>query len=740
MLEDLYSLVSDDAGVEKYINSKARLSLYGDYLYPLAGDSTLDAFYNEKPEGEFCPELTEARAVIWNILNKYDLKLMNLAPAKFIHFGTTAEIMKLMSGGYAEYESIGWSNKINSSVSEKAAGYNSVLSSDSVIGNGSYLEVSFVHDEARIGSNCLISYADISGVTVPDNVVLHGLKQTNGKFVCRIYGINDNPKGNLLFGKPLSETGLTASENLWNAEIYPECDTIKEAVDSALNLYKLVTGEGGDFEAWKKANKKSLCSGFNDADPQAIIDWSNHMQDLVKMYQLVKLIENGTPASEIKNLFKFNELTKIQNEWLEEYIGSLDLNNLAGFSAAIHLYWYLGALLENDDYKALCFKTVSDAVLEANKSVLVFDKTARIAADNTVVRLPLRVNWGGGWSDTPPHCIEQGGTVLNAAIKLNGQYPVEVTMIKIPEKKIVFDSRDMDIHGEFTELEPLQDTGNPFDPFALQKACLLACGIISFSDSGNELSLSDILDRLGGGFEMHSEVINVPKGSGLGTSSILSAACVKAVCDFLGRDYSDDYVYNTVLAMEQIMSTGGGWQDQTGGLTNGIKLIKSAPGLKQNIGIEYLKISEKVKKELNDRFCLIYTGQRRLARNLLRDVVGRYVGNEPDSVFAHKEIQKTAYDMKSALESGDVDEFASLLNYHWELSKKIDSGSTNTLIEQILISVDDLIDGRFISGAGGGGFLQVILKAGVSKADLRKRLKSVFQDFPVNVWDCELVF
>ena len=740
ILEDLYSLVSDDAGVEKYINSKTRLSLYGDFLYSLASDSTLDAFYNEKPEGEFCPELAEARTVIWNILNKYDLKLMNLAPAKFIHFGTTAEIMKLMSSGYAEYESIGWNNKINSSVSENAAGYNSILSNDSVIGNESYLEVSYVHDKAKIGSNSLISYTDISGVTIPDNVVLHGLKQANGKFVCRIYGINDNPKENQLFGKPLLETGLTDSENLWNAEIYPECDSIKEAVDSALNLYDIVTGDCGNIESWKRADKKSLCSGFNDADPQAIIDWSNHMQDLVKMYELVKLIESGTPVSEIKQLFKGNELTKIQKEWLEEYTGKLDLKKLADFSMAIRLYWYLGALLENDNYKALCFKTVSDAILEANKSILEFDKTARIVNDKTVVQLPLRVNWGGDWSDTPPHCLEQGGTVLNVAIKLSGQYPVEVTMIKIPEKKIVFDSRDMDIHGEFTDLEPLQDTGNPFDPFALQKACLLACGIIPFCDSDNNLTLKDILDRLGGGFEMHSEVINVPKGSGLGTSSILSAACVKAVCDFVGRDYTDDYVYDTVLTIEQIMSTGGGWQDQIGGFTNGIKLIKSAPGLKQNISTEQIEISKITKEELNDRFCLIYTGQRRLARNLLRDVVGRYVGNEPDSVYAHKEIQKTAYDMKDALESGNIDEFASLLSYHWELSIKIVSDTTNTLIEQILISIDDLIDGKFICGAGGGGFLQVILKKGVSKADLQKRLKSVFQDFPVDVWDCEFVF
>ena len=54
------------------------------------------------------------------------------------------------------------------------------------------------------------------------------------------------------------------------------------------------------------------------------------------------------------------------------------------------------------------------------------------------------------------------------------------------------------------------------------------CGIIPKEGS----SLDEVLDRLGGGFEMHSEVTNVPKGSGLGTSSILSAACVKAVFEF----------------------------------------------------------------------------------------------------------------------------------------------------------------------------------------------------------------
>ena len=137
--------------------------------------------------------------------------------------------------------------------------------------------------------------------------------------------------------------------------------------------------------------------------------------------------------------------------------------------------------------------------------------------------------------------------------------------------------------------------------FALQKACLLACGVIP-KEGGN---LDEILTRLGGGFEMHSEVANVPKGSGLGTSSILSAACVKAVFEFLGIEHTEADLYSHVLAMEQIMSTGGGWQDQVGGVTPGIKYITSRPGIRQELTVEHVEISPETKKELNERFCLI---------------------------------------------------------------------------------------------------------------------------------------
>ena len=232
---------------------------------------------------------------------------------------------------------------------------------------------------------------------------------------------------------------------------------------------------------------------------------------------------------------------------------------------------------------------------------------------------------------------------------------------------------------------------------------------------------------------------SVPKGSGLGTSSILAGACVKALFEFTGTEYKEDDLYAHVLAMEQLMSTGGGWQDQVGGLSNGIKLISSDKGINQIINVEHLKLRKDTLNELNDRFALIYTGQRRLARNLLRDVVGRYIGNETDTLYALKEIQNVALEMKDALINDDIDEFAILLSRHWDLSKMIDEGSSNPLIDEIFRSIDDLIDGRMVCGAGGGGFLQTVLKKNIRKKDLQNRLKEVFPDSGIEVWDCEII-
>ena len=732
-MDVLYSLIDTDEKYLNIVNSKVRLSLYIEFLFPLGLQSTLELFLKEKPEGEMCDELTEVRKKIWDLIkeNNFKLKQIKLSPSAMIHFGSIQEIMTLMNTGMDDYRDIGWNNIINSS-SDKISSYNSILTPGCRVGENSYVELSYVHRKAKVGKNSLLSFVEVNDVTIPEDVVLHGLKQNNGKIVCRIFGIHDNPKENKLFGKNINELPFGLDGNLWEAKLYPECDTMKEAIDNALNIYNTSMNfvTPGYVDEWKKYTKKSLSSGFNDADPESLIEWWNKMTDLVKCGKVERLIYEKKNVENVKGLFDTNKLNNDQQSWLKAKLDRSD------FSEKIRLLYYMGVAIGDDNLINQSFSEVKNSIIEQNLRDKKYDTSLRIIKNKHKVSLPLRVNFAGGWTDTPPYCIENGGKILNCPILLDGSRPVEVCIEKIKEKKIILESKDLDEKCEYTNIEDIQDVDDPFEPFSLQKAALLICGIIP-RNGGN---LDEILERLGSGFVIHSEIVDTPKGSGLGNTSILAAACTKAILEFFGIKFTENDLFNDVLAIEQIMGTGGGWQDQVGGVSKGINLVTSEKGIKQNIVKRRLNISDNTMKQLKERFCLIYTGERRLQRNLLKDVVKRYIGNVGDNIRALDKIKGLADEMAYALESDNINLFASLLNCHLQYSKMIDSGATNGLIDKIFEIIDDMIDGKMVCGAGGGGFLQVILKKNVTKEMLHNKLRGIFPDSEIDVWECNIDF
>ena len=732
-MDVLYSLIDTDEKYLNIVNSKVRLSLYIEFLFPLGLQSTLELFLKEKPEGEMCDELIEVRKKIWDLIkeNNFKLKQIKLSPSAMIHFGSIQEIMTLMNTGMDDYRDIGWNNIINSS-SDKISSYNSILTPGCRVGENSYVELSYVHRKAKVGKNSLLSFVEVNDVTIPEDVVLHGLKQNNGKIVCRIFGIHDNPKENKLFGKNINELPFGLDGNLWEAKLYPECDTMKEAIDNALNIYNTSMNfvTPGYVDEWKKYTKKSLSSGFNDADPESLIEWWNKMTDLVKCGKVERLIYEKKNVENVKGLFDTNKLNNDQQSWLKAKLDRSD------FSEKIRLLYYMGVAIGDDNLINQSFSEVKNSVIEQNLRDKKYDTSLRIIKNKHKVSLPLRVNFAGGWTDTPPYCMENGGKILNCPILLDGSRPVEVCIEKIKEKKIILESKDLDEKCEYTNIEDIQDVDDPFEPFSLQKAALLICGIIP-RNGGN---LDEILERLGSGFVIHSEIVDTPKGSGLGNTSILAAACTKAILEFFGIKFTENDLFNDVLAIEQIMGTGGGWQDQVGGVSKGINLVTSEKGIKQNIVKRRLNISDNTMKQLKERFCLIYTGERRLQRNLLKDVVKRYIGNVGDNIRALDKIKGLADEMAYALESDNINLFASLLNCHLQYSKMIDSGATNGLIDKIFEIIDDMIDGKMVCGAGGGGFLQVILKKNVTKEMLHNKLRGIFPDSEIDVWECNIDF
>ena len=738
LLADLYTLVDTPAKFAAFVNDRARLSFYGDFLYPLASRSTLEQFYREKPDGSFTEELHACRTAVWQVLRKYRMRLLRLAPASFIHFGTTHELRTLMTDGVSAYSFLDWKKCVSACCS--SANYalnNAMVEEGCCIHDDCYLEDSHVMGSAIIGSGTVLSHVTISGKNIPANVVLHSLKLADGRFVTRIYGVADNPKEGTFLGGSMAAFGNVWDEDdhsLWQAKIYPVCDSMAESVDAALNVYALAMG-AGDYDAWASAERVSLCSSFNSADTAAILEWETHLRKAVKVERFLSVIRRGGTIEEAKKIFQDAAISAYQRRLIAEKAASADV------FTRMRIFYCLGKVLgdsqEGEAYIKRAFEEIQRMVLAgaaAHGTGLCAHHQP--VEEEAAVRLPLRVNWGGGWSDTPPYCMEHGGTVLNAAVKLDGLNPVEAVVKKIPGNQIVLASEDSGAEQAFSEISQLQDSSNPYDPFALHKAALIACGIIPYRE---QISVEEVTKNLGSGLYLSTQVIHIPRGSGLGTSSILAGACVKAIYRMLGKELSQEELYNRVLCMEQIMSTGGGWQDQVGGLAPGIKMVTSDAAIVQEIGCSPCSISTETLQELNERFCLIYSGQRRLARNLLRDIVSRYVSGNPDTVEVLYEIQRIAVLMRFELEKGNVDGFAQLLNQHWELSRRLDGGCTNTCIDMIFSSVEDLIDGKMICGAGGGGFLQVILKKGVTVEQVQKRLREVFQDSGVEVWRCSLV-
>ena len=76
--------------------------------------------------------------------------------------------------------------------------------------------------------------------------------------------------------------------------------------------------------------------------------------------------------------------------------------------------------------------------------------------------------------------------------------------------------------------------------------------------------LRDFLTQYGGGLEI-TTLAAIPKGSGLGTSSIMGAVLLAVIHRVLGRELSPSELFHNVLRLEQKLTTGGGWQDQIGG-------------------------------------------------------------------------------------------------------------------------------------------------------------------------------
>jgi fucokinase len=575
-------------------------------------------------------------------------------------------------------------------------------------------------------------------VEVPEDTVVHQLPvegSAGNGWVIRAYGVEDDPKLTIeyatWFNRPILETlqrlGLS-SEDIWGAE---EAPTLWNALlfpvttpDDAWACARWMMGEASAYNVnrWCQARRLSLAESARCVDGKAMAEARSHRLQGIWQGAAVELAKSGADLRPLlANLpglapaARAGRLLRTHAQELRERDGENLTLAASQLMQAARLLSRAGFEQEAGAAEAEAFTCIQDAVREGSSGD-VKPLPSRWRFNRVHVSAPARIDLGGGWSDTPPFCIDWGGTVLNCALEINGTYPIETEILRIDEPVIRCFA---DGHGEVAEYSSAEELMEPCGPgslFSIPRAALQMLGI----PAKGQL-LKNALAELGGGLEIRCHV-ELPIGSGLGTSSILAATVIRALAEMAGHSLSDRALSESVTQLEQRMTTGGGWQDQAGGIFPGAKLMITGPGLRQRIRVQPVAWSEERKAEFCERLVLYNTGIQRMAKDLLRQVVSRYLARETPTIQVLHSIKTLAMEMSYAMAEGDWKHLGKLLDRHWQLNQVLDPHTANAPINAILDRARPWIYGAKLAGAGGGGFLMLLARDQEAAAKLRIEL------------------
>lgn len=795
---DFAQLLTDDAVAA--LCEREPLNLYGDLLLPLAQSTTFDAYLTDTSDGPCTSGVQAARNVIWQRLRGTSFTFERLQPAVFIHFGSSVEYWRTASDDALRRicnwvpSAASWSRTQPAEVAQHLSLIGATVDGSIMPGNTPALVI----DSQLAGSlewqeGALISGLRFTGaLRLGPNIVINQIPiEANGSntsgWVTRLYGLRDNPKLhwadlaatflNHTWHSWLADMGITPDgiwskvpeheRSLWTACLFPLQIEREDCLSMALSLQSPATAPQGWRDAWLRAERLSLATSFQRADAGRLLADISATEDYIALRRFMTAVESGQPATSAMRWLGRDQVTLQRrseqvNQWLLQRESLLQIRGYRALSVAC------GDIGYEDRAFSIMADMIGRSVIAGrdtakgqNRSVnpapngamptSALNRTAPLASEPVRVECAARIDFGGGWTDTPPYSIERGGCVLNAAVTLQGQYPIIAEAAFLQEPKIVLESKDIDTTYEPKMVGDILAVADPADPFALLKAALIVRGVIPVNGDP-KMPIRDLMNHLGTGLVIRTQS-HIPRGSGLGSSSILAGAVLEALGRLLGEagemgsrgaeEYAAQHqagLFSDVLWLEQLLTTGGGWQDQVGGLTGGIKLLTSQPGLPQNICIEPIIMSHQTQNELAERLVLVYTGQQRLAKNLLHAIMSRWMSRDTDIVWMLGEIARLALSMRDALSSGDLDGFGWLLNEHWSINKRMDPGCTNPFIDSLFKTMQAYVCGGKLAGAGGGGFAIVLAKDIQATHDLKHDLALHYRGTPVGVWECEIPF
>ena len=308
-------------------------------------------------------------------------------------------------------------------------------------------------------------------------------------------------------------------------------------------------------------------------------------------------------------------------------------------------------------------------------------------------KAPLRLGLAGGGTDLDSYCDKHTGYVLNSTISLY----VHCTIEERDDSKIVFETTDI---GEKAEYQ--SDKYLPFDG----KLDLLK-GIY------NRIVRDYKTEPLSFTLTTYSDV---PSGSGLGGSSTLVVAVIKAFVEWLYLPLGEYDIAKMAFEIErEDLGIIGGAQDQYAATFGGFNFMEFYDCKK--VIVNPLRIKNWIIDELEESMVLYFTNITREASIIEKEK--KSVLNKKKSLEAMHQVKADAVEMKEALLKGDIFRFAQILGKSWESKKRVSDAISNNEIDKIydLAMKHGAYSGK-VSGAGGGGFMFFMV-------DPRKKLELI---------------
>lgn len=380
-----------------------------------------------------------------------------------------------------------------------------------------------------------------------------------------------------------------------------------------------------------------------------------------------------------------------------------------------------GGEWQTDEQRA--FSLLRDGLTE---SVLAKKQYPRMSVYSDQIvwgRSPVRIDIAGGWTDTPPFCLMEGGNVINLAIELNGQPPLQTYVRPCREPHIVCRSIDLGAVEVIDTYEQLADFTHVGSPFSIPKAALVLAGFQPGFCDVRYPSLREQLEDFGCGIEL-TLLSAIPAGSGLGTSSVLAATVLGAVSDFCSLAWDKNEIGHRTLVLEQMLTTGGGWQDQFGGVLHGVKLLQTQRGFNQEPLVRWLPDDIYTQPEYAQCHLLYYTGITRTAKNILSEIVRRMFLNNGAQLRLQREMKAHTMDMYDAIQRHDFNLAGRLVGKTWLQNQAIDAGTNPPAVKTLTDLIDDYCLGYKLPGAGGGGYLYMVAKDPEAAARIRQTINA----------------